>query len=323
MKKVIIGIDGGGSYTRVVVSDCEGNVLAYNEGGASSIYKDINAASNVQQTIQQTLKQANLLPQQVIGLVAGIAGLDTPEDLEWASRLTEIEELECPKWHINDTNVAHAGAFLNEAGIVAISGTGSKIFAINDSGKEVTNYDFHQYANSAARFLSYAAVYEIIAGNVAKEDSLFLTQVLQYFKVDALEQLLQLGVQGFITDREERTRVFGLMAPIVTKAAQNNSPLAQRVCQRAVYEMSIAIQMLGATFTSEQVLVTGIGSVVNDPYIKKVLISTLSANAHKQYKWIEPELPAAIGGILLAFQKLQMTVTTPMIERLKLWNSSR
>lgn len=317
MQKVVIGIDGGGSYTRVAISDSSGELLGYAEGGSCNINKDSNAASNVQQTIKRALEQAKLHASNISGLVAGLAGLDSEQDLEWASKLTDVAGLDCPKWHLNDTLVAHAGAFLNEAGIVAIAGTGSKILAINEKRKEISNYDFHQYASSAARFLAYEAVFEMLAGRIDQEDEFFVQEVLTFFNVTSLQQLLELGSQGFVADNQERTRIFGVMGPIVTNAAKRNSPLAQRICDRAAYEMNIAIQMLGSTFHEDQVLVTGIGSVVNDPYVKQSLKRMLAESRVKQYKWIEPQLGATFGGILLAFEKLQIPITDTVIEQLK------
>lgn len=42
-KEIVIGIDGGGTHTRVMVVDLAGNVLSYIENGASSIHKDLQA----------------------------------------------------------------------------------------------------------------------------------------------------------------------------------------------------------------------------------------------------------------------------------------
>ncbi len=37
---VVVGLDGGGTHTLVMVADLAGSVLSYTEKGASSIYKD-------------------------------------------------------------------------------------------------------------------------------------------------------------------------------------------------------------------------------------------------------------------------------------------
>jgi len=157
--RLIIGIDGGGSNTRVAVVELSGRVLAYIEhGAAASQDKDRNAADNVRAAIREALAMAGAAPEEVRGLAAGIAGYDTEEDREWVESLTEAEGLACPRWHVNDAVVAHYGALTARPGIVAVSGTGSILFAINEAGRQIRNYDYHHYAASAARFLAYDAV---------------------------------------------------------------------------------------------------------------------------------------------------------------------
>ena len=50
--------------------------------------------------------------------------------------------------------IAHAGALRSAPGIIAISGTGSVVFGVNEAGRRLRNYDFRHYARSAARHLA-------------------------------------------------------------------------------------------------------------------------------------------------------------------------
>lgn len=151
-KDIVIGIDGGGTTTRVMVSDLSGNVLSYVEKGAACLYKDLMARENVTQAIIEALAIGERELGHVRAVAAGIAGYDKESDLSWVESLTDVEGLHCPKWHYNDTVAALYGSFLMKPGIVGISGTGSIIAAITESGEYLRNYDFHHYASSAARF---------------------------------------------------------------------------------------------------------------------------------------------------------------------------
>ncbi|WP_325176800.1 BadF/BadG/BcrA/BcrD ATPase family protein [Paenibacillus alkalitolerans] len=91
----MIGIDGGGTSTRVVVSDLSGNVLAYAEKGPASIYKDSSAKQNVQDAIVEAIEKAGKCYDQVQGIVAGIAGYDAPSDLDWIKPLTDVPGISC------------------------------------------------------------------------------------------------------------------------------------------------------------------------------------------------------------------------------------
>ncbi|RJE86107.1 hypothetical protein D3P07_18660 [Paenibacillus sp. 1011MAR3C5] len=177
----VIGIEGGGTHTRVLVCDLEGHQLAYLDNPrAASVYKDSNAVHNVRNSIAEALMIANVRPEDVRCVAAGIAGYDNPEDLAWVSELTALPGLHCPKLHMNDAVAAHAGALRARPGIVAISGTGSIILGITESREHIRNYDFHHYAFSAARFLAYDAVYEVLAGHAGASNEALVVSMLRH-----------------------------------------------------------------------------------------------------------------------------------------------
>jgi N-acetylglucosamine kinase-like BadF-type ATPase len=74
--------------------------------------------------------------------VAGFAGLDAPEDQEWADRFTAVPGLVCPRLSVNDAVIAHAGALRSLPGIIAISGTGPIVFGVTPDVRQIRNYDF-------------------------------------------------------------------------------------------------------------------------------------------------------------------------------------
>lgn len=301
-REIILGIDGGGTHTRVAAVDTCGNILSYTEKGASSMWKDLKAKDNVHQAINEAVEKAGCKLGDVIALAAGVAGFDSESDLEWVRGLTQIEGLECPKWHVNDAVIAHAGAFLTKPGIIAISGTGSIIFGINESKRQIRNYDFHHYAATAARFISYDSVYKIIAGETDQSDNELVKQVLKYFGVSDIPALASLGADEFIKDRRERDRFFGNMAPMITEASLNGSHLAMSVCDSAAAALATGIRLVGSLFSSDTVLVALVGSVVNSIYIKHALSETLSKKSNKEYKIVELSLPAVLGAVLMAME---------------------
>lgn len=301
---VLIGIDGGGSYTRVMVCDMHGQVVAYAEGGASSIHKDRNAVENVRSTIRSALADAGCGPEAVVSLCAGLAGYDSEADLEWVEALTTVEGLDGPRQHVNDAVIAHAGAFLGEPGIVVVSGTGSILFAITEDGTQRRNYDFRHYAASAARFLAYDAVFELLAGHLDASDGRLVQDILHYWGESDIERLRSTAAGGFLDDRQERDKRFGQMAPIVTEAALQGSHLARFVCDKALHEIAVGIELLGSCFRNDAVAVAGIGSVINSPYMKSALADKLRSGRHKHYSLADPTLSAVAGAVLMAFQQI-------------------
>ncbi|WP_194287386.1 BadF/BadG/BcrA/BcrD ATPase family protein [Gracilibacillus oryzae] len=314
---VVLGIDGGGTHTRVVVADMEGNKLSYTEKGASSIKKDLRAVENVREAILEALSLAACNVTNVKGVTAGIAGLDSVEDYKWAEELIRIEGLNCPKWIVNDAVIAQSGAFLMKPGIVVVSGTGSIIFAVNEAGKEIRNFDFHQYAYSAARFLSYDVIFEILSGNINETDQKLVNQVLSFWNVKEINELRLLGLEGFIEDDRERNKFFGQMGSLVTEAANDGSELARSVCDRSIHQLVVGVEILGSCFSSDVVPVAYIGSVLASPYMETGITESLQQRSRKIYEVREPVLSAVSGAALMALANLDTQITDDTINNLR------
>jgi glucosamine kinase len=313
---IVIGIDGGGTHTRVMVCDLYGNMLSYIEKGAASIYKDSSATLNVQNAIVEALEKANKSMHQVLGVAAGIAGYDTASDLEWIVPLTDIPGLSCPKWHVNDAVVAHYGALMTKPGIVVISGTGSIILGITEDGQYLRNYDFHHYAASAARFIAYDAVYEILAGNTNQTDDRLIQSMQEHWNVQSLNELFNLARKGFADDRQDRDRIFGHFTPMITEAAKQGSSVAVRVCDRAISQIKVGIELLASSFSNDTVNVTFIGSVVNTNYFIDALSEQLIRGNNRQFTVVKPKFPPVTGAVLLAMNRLNLSISEDIIHNL-------
>src|SRR6266511_6424010 len=116
--RVVLGVDGGGTFTRAMLVDIDGRVLAYAETGGSNPNHHPRAEENAREAIEQVLAAAGCQPGQVAALVSGFAGLDGPEDQEWADRFTAVPGLVCPRLSVNDAVIAHAGALRSQPGII-------------------------------------------------------------------------------------------------------------------------------------------------------------------------------------------------------------
>ncbi|TFE24510.1 BadF/BadG/BcrA/BcrD ATPase family protein [Cohnella luojiensis] len=315
--EVVIGIDGGGTYTRVMVSDLDGNVLSYIERGSASIYKDEQATLNVHEAIAEALHMTGRTSEQVQALAAGIAGYDNPSDLDWIIPLTDLPGLTCPKWHVNDAVSAHSGALMTQPGIVVIAGTGSIIAGITEDGQFIRNYDFHHYATSAARFISYDAVYETLAGHSNATDSNLIRLMLEHWNVSSISEFAAVAIRGFTEDRRERDKRFGEFAPFITAAAEHGSSVAVRVCNRAIDQMKVGIELIASSFISNEVAATFIGSVVNSPYFYRALSEQLStAGSNKRYTVVKPQFSPVAGSVLLALKNLNIPIDKAIINNL-------
>jgi glucosamine kinase len=132
LTNVVIGIDGGGTTTRAMCADLTGAVLAYVETGGANPEHNDDAQAQMHAAIQAVTAQAGRTFADVACLVAGIAGLNAPSDQAWAQH-TGVPGLSCPRIHLNNAEVADAGAFGTGPGIIAVADTGSVVWSFSDA----------------------------------------------------------------------------------------------------------------------------------------------------------------------------------------------
>jgi glucosamine kinase len=316
MTRIVVGIDGGGTNTRAMTADTGGRVLAYVEAGGTNPSHAPRAAENAAEVLRQVLLATGCQAGQIAGLVAGFAGLDSPEDQAWAEQFTELPGMHCPRLHVNDAVIAHAGPLRSQPGIVAISGTGSIVFGVTPDGRSVRNYDFHHYAPTAARYLSYDTVFRIIAGETGAADRDFVETILDYWEAPDLAALAALGARGFIEDDQERKYRFGGMAGRVTRAAADGVPVARAVCDRAAAALSTGIRLVGACFPEDPVLVALVGSVARSPYVFQAVEQALAQDANRVYCLVHPALSPVQGAVLMALERAGVAADEALLKTL-------
>ncbi len=299
-RRIVIGMDGGGTTTRAIAVDLTGRTLAWVQGGSASPATSPNARENVRQAIREVAAQAGRGMTDVAALVAGLANIDTPEDQVWASEFTALPGLACPRLHVNDAVVAHAGALESRPGIIAIAGTGSIIYGVTETGRQIRNYDFHHAPAAQARSLSHDAVHALLAGEAGTADTEFVGAVLDFWHIGSIGELRELGTHGFIADHFERGRRFGGMAPLVTEAARQGSPLACRVCGQVAEALATSIRLVGGCFALDSVPVALIGGVIRSPYFQEAMARTLSGSAGGRYEIVEPAASGEAGAAWMA-----------------------
>lgn len=217
---------------------------------------------------------------------------------------------------MNDSEVGHAGAFLFEPGIMAISGTGSMIMGCEEEGRVIFNSTIGHYAPTAARFLSYDIVYKILAGQVKQEDELLVRNILGFWECEDEVEFRELASKRFIEDRMERDRQFGLMAPILTEAALEGAPLAKNVCDDAVRSLETGIRLVGGFFREQRVKVCFVGSVIRSAYICDKLTEVLEGISNKEFQVVEPILSPVAGAIAISLRESGIKVDKELLNRL-------
>ncbi len=128
-----MGIDGGGSTVRVLITDAANTVVGQAQGAGvnPSLLGKKLAAGELQATIQQALKIARLQPSDITGVGTGVAGADP----DWCTSVIGRVLPGVPCVHAGDLEIALVGAHGQRQGIIVLAGTGSASFGINAAGE--------------------------------------------------------------------------------------------------------------------------------------------------------------------------------------------
>jgi glucosamine kinase len=297
---ILIGVDGGGTHSRAMCTDLDGNVLAYGEGAGTNPDYNSAAHTNFRQLVSNVLLSASRRPDDIVGLTAGLAGIDAPDDERWAIEMTSIPSMPCVPRCVNDAIVAQAGAFALRPGILVVASTGSITVGINERSRTIRNFDFNHYAPTSARFLSHEAIFRLLIDDLETEDQPFIDSILGYWKVNTLEELRDFAQQYTSLNRETMIRRYGEMAPLVTAAASDGGPLAMRVCDWAATAIADGVRLVRTFFESDETPVAIIGGVGRSAYMYAAIAKALRQRMRKRCVVVEPLLSPVCGAILLA-----------------------
>lgn len=136
MSYLIVGVDGGGTKTKVVVADESGTELGTATGGGSAARpgQTTHAAEVIAQTVTEALAACERTGEVPRVLCAGLAGAGRePERHAVREALGRLEVAD----HVivePDATIALEDAFGDGAGILLVSGTGSSCFGRSPAG---------------------------------------------------------------------------------------------------------------------------------------------------------------------------------------------
>lgn len=231
--KFMVGADGGGTGTRVVVTDASGIELARGTAGASGL---INGADFAWQSIVDAIRNAFSGIGQAMPELAQIAigmGLAGVHNKQWAANFLAKNPGFATMRLETDAYTTLLGAHQGQAGIIIAIGTGSVGESISTDGVrcEVGGWGFPCGDEAGGAWLGMRAVnhlQQVIDGRAAR--SAFSDALLQHCggQRDAVFNWLAAANQGS----------YAQLAPIVVAHAKDGSnPIVMRIMREAVEEI--------------------------------------------------------------------------------------
>lgn len=280
-----LGIDGGGTKTKVCIIDETLTLIAYGSAGPSSIDTVSNdvTVSNIQSAIDQALL-AHPKITRFVSVFGGLGGIVTENDKHHVQTLLRSLSQVSDDTTIrieNDVINALASADRGLEGIVLISGTGMNCFGIDShqSTYKAGGWGFKEGDAGSGYDLGYHAIKSMIRSFDGRYPMTeFSKAIASAVGLKQAEDII--GVMDRLWG--DRTTIASL-APLVTKAANDGDLLAQKIIDDATDELALAVKTVYEHLIFVQPFVCVVGSLGNsEGYFKTQL--------QKKIKTINPEI---------------------------------
>lgn len=242
MSTIVVGVDGGGSKTRVIVADEHGTELASVEGAGSAVRpgESDRSADVIAGLVRDALHAAslrNVVPKVLCIGVAGV-GRDVERQALWqalASREIAEEVVVHP-----DAAIALDDAFGEGPGILLIAGTGSIAFGRGPSGAQARCGGWGPVFGDegGGGWIGRRALSVVTAASDGREPETALTgAVLTATQVKAATELIPWAASATPAD-------FATLAPIVLATADAGDLRANAIVSMAVEELVLHVRTL-------------------------------------------------------------------------------
>jgi len=235
----VLGVDGGGTKTRAIITDERQRVLGEGTAGPSNPLRVGigSAATAVREAIDKACAEARVQRADIVAAEIGLAGVRRGD-----LRLRMREALSGLGIHsidvVTDADIALFGATEGAPGLVIIAGTGSICCGLNAHGKHVCAGGWGPLAGDegSGSWIARRALQAMARGNDGRGTGTILgTTACTYFNVATTDDLLiAIYAPGMTNDR-----IAGFCKYVI-EAAQDGDEVARDIVRDAGRELGIA-----------------------------------------------------------------------------------
>lgn len=233
---VVIGIDGGATYSFGVAVDLRGNALAAAKAGSlnffgTSLQEARRSLTQLVHALETSLPLGNRFVYTVIGSAA-LFSEGTPRERELLCRGILPEEA---TRLVSDVMTAYHAASLGRPGVLIVGGTGSSFLARNEHGEfaQVGAWGHLLGDDGGAYWIGRECIRAAIAASEGTGPATGLLEiVLRWFEVKGLTDIVPI----VYAPRYSKDR-FAALAGFAAQQADPSDDIWREICQRAGQEL--------------------------------------------------------------------------------------
>jgi glucosamine kinase len=305
----IIGIDGGGSKTRGIISK-NGETIATATAGTTRVgtvgYTE--SAERLLNVIKDLLRSAEIESKEIDAVVVGLAGIWLPDEQQRAiSLLKMLARSEGITLNdlivISDAAIALEGAFAGENGIVLIVGTGTIGIAKVDEGRyeRCGGWGIELDDKGSGAWIGREGLTGIVRGIDGRGAPTSLAEKL-------------IGLVPAISFEKPRTIVsayiegafeYAALTPYVMECATNGDTVCMDIIHRAVEHLLETPNALAQHFNASTPIKLALmgGIMENDTLLRKLFLEKISND--QRFQIVQPVLSALDGAVNLGVNLIE------------------
>jgi len=307
--RLFLGVDGGGTKTRVAVCDETGKILAKGEGGPSNPL--VVGIDGMILSIKKALKNAGIDKERFEVAVFGLAGAGFSKDNR-KKLAEEIKRVVIARNILvyNDSFVALKGALgSRRKGILVVAGTGSIVIGIDKKNQvfHVGGWGHLLGDEGSAYKLSVDSIKAVMKywegrGRKTKLEK----KIREFFKVKDVDDIINLFYQRSISKN-----IIASFSRVFMEVVEEGDPVAEDILLRNLEELSEGVIVLSKKLKTKYVSYTGgmFDSWIYKRNFQKIL---KRYNINLKDKMLSP-----VGGALIIALNQMVNVDKKIIKNLK------
>ena len=239
-QQLLLGVDSGGSKTRVVLADPDGRVLAEGRAGCSNYQYvgEAKAVAEIEAGIDAAFAQA-LLPRRMADYACfGIGGADTPEDMVKARNWVNDNHWARHCLAVNDGMLPLYAACPDGQGISVIAGTGAIMWAQTLDGRAArsSGWGYLLGDEGGGWDLGHEALRHIVRAEDGRGPATLLTsRVLAHWGMQSPYDLIHRLYQADVAPSD-----IAALARVLLECAAEGDAVALQAARQGAAELALA-----------------------------------------------------------------------------------
>lgn len=230
---LVLGVDGGGTKTEVVVADVAGNELGRGVAGASNYHKVgfDSASSEILSAIDEALHAARTQRSEIRSIALGMSGVDRPEDVYLYEQWAATHFPQAAATIVNDAELVLPAGTPDGWGIGVICGTGATTVGRNRQGVQTRADGWGHLLgdNGSGYWIGMEALRAIFRAEDGRNPPTALRPAI--FAAWGIDSYSPIMTRVYADDAPPSE--ISALAPLVNQCAEAGDPVAQEIIARA------------------------------------------------------------------------------------------